>query len=186
MHRFNHPTRSIPPSHNASNAFLSILSGLFGVWLTVTPIIQQGAETFIQEIASSYDVSNGLPSNDVRSIDLSADGHIIIATNLGKSRWENGSWKRITNSNDAGQDQPTIPAKLLETIHVVPNQTAQLADGRWVVAGSDGLFIQSRDRLEPWLVADQLGRTWGTKDVRGVVVDSNSQFWFGTLAGLHV
>jgi len=184
MHRFNHPTRSIPPSHNASNAFLSILSGLFGVWLTVTPIIQQGAETFIQEIASSYDVSNGLPSNDVRSIDLSADGHIIIATNLGKSRWENGSWKRITNSNDAGQDQPTIPAKLLETIHVVPNQTAQLADGRWVVAGSDGLFIQSRDRLEPWLVADQLGRTWGTKDVRGVVVDSNSQFWFGTLAGL--
>ena len=138
----------------------------------------------MQESATFYDVSSGLPSNDVSSIDLESDGHITITTHLGKSRWENGSWKKDPISSDAGQVQPTIPDKLLGTIQVVPNQTAQLADGRWVAAGSDGLFIQSGDRLEPWPVSDQLGRTWGTRDVRGVVVDAQSQLWFGTLAGL--
>lgn len=159
-----------------------------GFWLRaallfLVPITQQGAETFFQEIASSYDVTHGLPSNDVQSIHLNENGHITITTDAGVCRWEQGLWKKI-KSAPLDRGYPHLPDQWLQTTDASAIQSEQLPDGRWVVGSSDGLLIQSGHLLEPWEVSDQLGRTWGTRDVRGVVLDADSQLWFGTLAGL--
>jgi hypothetical protein len=161
----------------------SIRLGMIPAWLCLVSVSLQGAAMFTQEIASSYDVTHGLPSNEVHSIYLNENGQMTVITDAGLCRRTGDAWEKITTElRDV--EGSSIPDKLLRTTDAQTTQSAQLADGRWVVGSSDGLLIQSGDHLEPWNVSDGLGRIWGTSDVRGVVVDEQSQLWFGTLAGL--
>ena len=146
------------------------------------PVSQSEAASFAQEVADSYNMSHGLPANQIHSIHMNNKGRISVSTDGGDVQWLEGAWEKADASSV--QTHSALPDGLLQTTDASPTQSAQLPDGRWVVGTSAGLLIQSGNRLEPWKVSDQLGRTWGTDDVRGVVVDSNDQLWFGTLAGL--
>jgi len=183
MHPIQRSFRSLFMFRRCFKILPSIRLGMIPGWLCLVSLTLQGAVMFTQEIASSYDETHGLPSNEVHSIYLNENGQMTVITDAGLCRWTDDAWEKITTEL-LGVEGSRIPDKLLRTTEAQTTQSAQLPDGRWVVGSSDGLLIQSADRLQPWVVSDGLGRIWGARDVRGVVVDEQSQLWFGTLAGL--
>jgi hypothetical protein len=64
------------------------------------------------------------------------------------------------------------------------NQIALSPEGTVLVASSAGLFRQREKSWEPIGVLDNLGRAWAVQDVLGVALDSKSQLWFATKAGV--
>lgn len=63
------------------------------------------------------------------------------------------------------------------------NQIALDPSGIIVVASADGLFRQRPDGWHKIEVADEGGRDWAVRDVRGVGFDSDGRLWFATKAG---
>jgi hypothetical protein len=57
-------------------------------------------------------------------------------------------------------------------------------DGRIAAATQSGLFEYTQGQWKKLEVYDSAGRQWAARDVRAVVYDSQSQLWFGQLAGL--
>ncbi len=138
---------------------------------------------FPQDVATCYTVENGLPSNDVRAIQLGEQGQVFARTEAGWAVFRDGSWSKC-EAPTAEMLAGTIDPKRYAAIADIVSQVALDRDGRIVAATKKGLMIQSGDGFVPLVVEDGVGRTWGTSDVRGVAVDSKGQLWFATLAGV--
>ncbi len=137
---------------------------------------------FPQEVATSYTVAEGLPSNDVLAIHLDKSGTVWAQTDKG---WAVLRGKKWTSAD--------MPAQQTLLHHVAPeklapiegkvNQAVTTPDGRIIAATDNGLLVETGKRFKPLAVEDGLGRRWGTSDTRGVAVDSRGQLWFATPAG---
>ena len=64
------------------------------------------------------------------------------------------------------------------------NQMALDPQGQLHVASEAGLFRQTQDIWEKIEVADEGGRDWGVREVRGIAFDSKGRLWIGTKAGV--
>lgn len=72
---------------------------------------------FPQEVRTFYTTSQGLPSDDVRSVAIASDGAVFAATSNGLARFDAGQWRSV-----AGQGQAV-------------EQVAAGKDAVWYVAG---------------------------------------------------
>ncbi len=129
---------------------------------------------FAQEIATSFTVADGLPSNNVISIRVGSDGVAWAETDQGWAARREKKWLPA--------DAPS-PPKLLNIGDAVVHQSAVSPTGQVIAATNQGLLQKTASGFKPLIVEDGLGRRWGTSDVRGVAFDSLGQLWFATLAG---
>jgi len=131
---------------------------------------------FPQEVSVSYTMVDGLPSDDIQSIHIAANGSVYAETGLGWAILKSDRWSRVEEPNRKS---------LGDTLSIKnANQVARRKDGSIILATQEGLFEMVSGELEPLIVNDGLGRRWGTSDVRGVAIDSNDKLWFATLAGV--
>lgn len=139
-------------------------------------------DRFPQEVATAFTVADGLPSNDVRSVDLDAKGTLWAKTEKGWAVKRGGAW-----STTDPPSMETFPGRVdpqkYTAIDATVNQAALAPDGRVVAATSKGLLIGTNAGFEPLIVDDGLGRRWATSDVRGACFDSAGRLWTATLAG---
>ena len=157
--------------------------------LAAWPLLTRGDDVpavvgrFPQEVAVSHTSSDGLPSDDVRHIVLSTDGHVLAETSEGWAIYGNDSWSACAAPSGEAVVDHIDPQRYAGIADIV-NQVAEDDDGHVVAATQKGLLIQrDDDQFEPLVVQDGQGRTWGTADVRGVCFDSLGRLWFTTRAG---
>lgn len=149
--------------------------------------------TYPQEVAFQYTVSDGLPSKEITHIEILADGRVAALTAEGLSVLADGAWAVVAPDalgqksrqalfdrarNHLNLRNPNAPGA------ISVNDVGAFDDGRLLIAASDGLKVLNPDNsllsIPPY---DQLGRRWGTDDVRAVAIHGNS-FWFAVMAGV--
>ena len=162
----------------------TLITGL--VLLTSTNILAEVPHVkiskFPQEIATRFTTAEGLPADDVTSIHLDAKGVVWAETTEGWAAYKKDKWNPANPpASLAGSALGSSSKK--SGIKGKINQVAKSSKHGTVVATNKGLFKQQRGRFIPLIVDDNLGRRWGTSDVRGVAYDSQGQLWFATLAG---
>ncbi|NOY43221.1 MAG: hypothetical protein GXP26_15480 [Planctomycetes bacterium] len=157
------------------------------VWLLLLAPTNTQAEVphveigqFPQEVATSFTSTDGLPSDEVVSIQLDSKGDVWAETKKGWAVFQDKKW---TPANSPPTRREQGSSSRLAGIKGKVNQVARSPKGEVVVATDQGLLIQKRGRFVPLVVDDNLGRRWGTSDVRGAAYDSHGQLWFATLAG---
>jgi len=148
--------------------------------LADTPHVKIGR--YPQEVATSFTVAEGLPSNDVRDIHLDSQGTVWADTSQGWAVLRRDRWRAIDPPPLATLQGYISPGRYAAVRHDV-HQVTVMSDGRIITATKAGLWIQAGASFEPLVVKDGLGGEWGTSDVRGVAVDTHGQLWFATLAG---
>ena len=154
----------------------------FSTHLAVAELPQVKIGKFPQEVASKFTTTNGLPADDTQSIHIDSQGTVWAETASGWAVYKNGEWsssKTGFSSKELKRGATASKAGLKGKI----NQQATSSDGDVVVATSKGLFVKVGNRFDQLVVDDNMGRRWGTSDVRGVAFDSKGQLWFATLAG---
>ncbi len=186
------------------------ITGLSGSKLlgqtSASPTLKVGR--FQQEVPQQF-ISTGQQSLvDCRSlfIDASnrlhvktADGYLIASFNSqGQPQWLNANFSDFPQANQVVSTEREIllatnsgvsiksdrgTYKLGLTEHQVLGVT-RAADGKIAAACRQGLFEYSQGKWTKLEVFDSLGRQWAARDVLAVTYDSNSQLWFGQLAGL--
>ena len=151
-----------------------------GLAAAEAPHVKMGR--FPQEVATSFTVADGLPSNDVRGVHLDSDGTVWANTDRGWAVLRQDRWE-ATDAPAVATLRGHVSPKRYAAIQEDVNQATLLPDGRIVAATRAGLLIQAEEDFQPLVVEDGLGRRWGTSDVRGLSVDTRGQLWFATLAG---
>ena len=124
--------------------------------------------TFDAEIATFFDKSSGLPSDDVVRVTVDARGEITAVTS-------SGAWIYSGSGKPARTISATSPAS------AIPSATAR--DGRVAEARPDGLFLRSRSGRFERLFPKTATRSWAPVDVRGVAFDSKERLWFASPQG---
>jgi hypothetical protein len=139
---------------------------------------------FPQEVARSFTASTGLPSDDVRRIEIDGKARVWAQTAEGWAVYQNGNW--TASEAPANSDFPAHPSKdqLAGLDEDSMTQVAVARDGQVVVATPQGLMQRAGAVLEALMVEDGLGRRWGASDVRGVAFDSLGRLWFASPAGV--
>ncbi len=170
---------------------MKVQQSLLGILLVVavltliaeaeSPSIKIGK--FPQDFAVCYTVEQGLPSNDVQSVCLSADGQVFAETKKGWAAYRDGKWSKC-DAPAAKTIMGHIDSARYATFAEPVNQVAEDANHQLVVATNKGLFVQNNAHFDPLVVEDGRGCRWGSSNVRSVAFDSNGQLWFSTPAGV--
>ncbi len=129
-----------------------------------TPSIRTG--TFQAQSRVFYTTENGLPSNDVTDVRISAAGEVTAVTAKGAVTLSNGKWTAAK----------AAPAK---------SSIAQAKDGRKADARPAGLFVSKGKNWERTFPTDGK-RSWAPVDVRGVAFDAKNRLWFASPQGAGV
>src|SRR5215831_5886113 len=102
-----------------------------------------------------------LPSEDVRSVSIDADGTVWAVTANGTQHRRGGTWKR-----ESGGPRPA--------------QMAVARDGRSASASSTGLYLKRGQGAWERLLPRSGKRSWAPVDVRGVAFDARGRLWFAS------
>ena len=146
---------------------------------------------FPQEIARSYTESDGIPSNDVRTIIFEAEGPVAI-TPAGAALYNGENWQALENYTlpgyqlvvQGGAYTLVESAEKANETAIEVRQTAGNIQEPAALATDQGLFLRNNaGTYEKAMVEDGLGRAWAVSDVRGVALDNEGRLWFATLAG---
>ncbi len=159
-------------------------------------------------LAARYDVSDGLPADEVLSLTAGHDGTIWVGTREGLARWSRGTIERVRDpafrtaggvydivSDESGSvwilmDDTVyqlVNGKVVRRVHVpavgsrsVGALAVDPATGVWV--GGAGLYLLPRDAPEHFEPVERFRRS----PVRALALDSEGSLWAGTDgAGLH-
>lgn len=124
--------------------------------------------SFPVEVRTFHDRSNGLPSDDVKQVNVDASGRVTALTASGAVTLQAGKWVAAAVKSDA-------PG--------AARQVARSKDGRVAEARAEGLFL--RTGAAPWqrLFPTAGSRSWAPVDVRGVAFDSQDRLWFASPQG---
>lgn len=123
-----------------------------------TPPVRIGA--FAAESRTFYTAAGGLPSDDLRSVQLDPAGAPTVITASGAATFVNGVWK---------------PA-------AVPPPAPRLnAEAR-----PDGLYVKTESGLWERQFPRSGARSWAPVDVRGVAYDTRGRLWFASPQGAGV
>ncbi len=167
------------------------LEGLVGFSLMIDLVtLAAGAEStstkigkFPQEYAQCYTIEQGLPSNDVLSVCLDAQGRIFAQTQKGWAVWSDRKWSKC-DAPAANALVDNVDSSNYASFPEPVNQVAKGPKDRLVIATNKGLLERKKACFQPLVVEDGRGCRWGCSDVRGVIFDSKGQLWFSTPAGI--
>lgn len=149
--------------------------------------------TFLQETARSFFEQDGLPSEDVAEIHLSAEGPIAL-TDEGAVHYTGTGWEPVEDQ-EARKYCVISEAGVYRVVECLGDGSGEdgilvrqvaFQEGTAVAAATDeGLFVRNEDGIcERVAPADGEGRHWAEEDVRGVTVDATGRLWFATRAGV--
>ncbi|MEZ6115979.1 MAG: hypothetical protein R3C28_05330 [Pirellulaceae bacterium] len=108
----------------------------------------------------------------------------IVSTAAGMMVQSDQAWYVLDNQAWRISESPKVASAGLADSYAV-RQIAIRKDGRRAAATDRGVFEQLPGTA--WVkltIADDLGRTWATSDVRGVTYDSHGDLWIASLAGV--
>jgi hypothetical protein len=130
--------------------------------------VRAGAQPYAAEVRTVE-----LPSEDVRSVSIDADGTVWAVTPEGMQHRRGGTWKRESRTPPLVQQGPPEGDV---------RQTAA-RDGRIAVASSSGFYVNSANGWER-LLPRSGKRSWAPVDVRGVAFDARGRLWFASPQGV--
>jgi hypothetical protein len=116
-----------------------------------------------------------LPSEDVRSVSIDAEGTVWAVTANGTQRWRGGAWKREGGTPPLVQQGPPEGDV---------RQVASAHDGRTAAASSTGLYLKRARGAWERLLPRSGKRSWAPVDVRGVAFDARDKLWFASPQGV--
>ena len=137
---------------------------------------------FPQEVATTYTIADGLPSDNVNAVYLDNAATVWAHTDRGWASLQGAKWSK-SDPPDTTRLRGYFAPEEHAAVESEVRQVARTIEGKLVIATKNGLMIRTDDGMKPLIVEDGLGRLWGTSDVRGVAADSLGQLWFATLAG---
>jgi hypothetical protein len=135
---------------------------------TVATPVRVGAHPV--ETREVHDRAAGLPSDDVRYVELDAAGRPVAITSAGTVTRDSGRWTRTA----------ATPPALAPDVR----QAATAADRRTAEARASGLFARSAGG--PWeRLFPRAGKhAWSMADARGVAFDTAGRLWFASPQGV--
>ncbi|MBS1912085.1 MAG: hypothetical protein JST22_08875 [Bacteroidetes bacterium] len=156
-------TQTVPFTSNSISALAGDSKG--GLWF--------GSRYFgVAEMADQQwhlftDANDVLPSTTVRGMLADYNGRIWVATSLGLSVHDNGTWTSYTAANSPLQ---------------IPVTCVALDSSGTVWVGTDGLGVKSFGDGN-WLGFDQLHNKLPFDNITAVAVDKSNRVWVGTEHG---
>jgi len=152
---------------------------------------------FRQEASRAYRVSDGIPSDDVRSVAITTSGDVYAGTAQGLARFSAGKWATIASEGEAveqvaapGDDVWYISAGKLVHLHgpsftLPPVKVNQITAGAKPLLATDaGLFILGGKKFA---VDSDLARLLGSqKALRQVAVATDGRIAVAAMAGLFL
>ncbi|QOD90518.1 response regulator [Lysobacter sp. CW239] len=154
-----------------------VLTGLLAVFLAAFPTCP-AAPARVPEIPSlrHIDVAAGLPSSNINSLKLDADGYLWLATTDGLARYDGVGmqvWRHVPG------DPASLPVNYLTVVHVDPQNRIWVApEGRGLSVLDPGRqgFRHYRQATHPQIGSDDV---WAIASHQGAL-------WFGSFGGgLH-
>ena len=165
--------------------------------VSTTRIIGVRVGVFPEEVSRSYSVVEGLPSNDVRSIAVTASGDVYAGTARGLARFAAGKWTTVTAEGEAveqvaaaGDDVWFISDRKLVHLHgasvsLPPVKVSQIvAGGKPLLATDAGLYVLPGKKLVLDFGLARLLKS--EKDVRQVAVAADGRVAVAAMAGLFL
>lgn len=145
---------------------------------------------FPQEVSVKYTDANGLPSNDVRTVELGSDGKLRAFTAKGTAVFADGAWA-VEKDAAVRPVSEVLREKLGSSVEVsgkvTPlrvNQVSAFGANPIAAATQDGLLLVENGQPK-WLeVLDDEDRLWTARNVLAVTFDPAGNLWFGSKAGV--
>ena len=161
----------------------------------------QEVGSFPQEVRTFYTTSQGLPSDEVRSVAIASDDAVYAATAQGLARFDNGQWRsvaeqgRLVEHVAAGSDAVwyVAGAALMKWSAAKSAQVAPLprvkvnsiaAGSQPFVASDQGLYVVAAGRLALDSALQSL--LGASKAVRQVAIAKDGRLAVAAGAGLYV
>jgi hypothetical protein len=152
---------------------------------------------FPEEVRTVYAAQDGVPSNDVLSVAVTASGDVYAATARGLARLAGGNWSTVAADGVAveqvaasGDDVWFTSAGKLVDLHgasfiLPPEKVVQLvAGGKPLLATDAGLYVLNQKKL---VLDTGLARLLGSEGtVRQVAVATDGRIAVAALAGLFL
>ena len=152
---------------------------------------------FPEEVSRAYTAKDGVPSNDVRSIAVTASGDVYAGTARGLARFSAGKWTTVAAEGEAveqvaarGDDVWFISAGKLVHLHgasfsLPPVKVNQMTAGEKPFLATDaGLYILNGKKF---VLDSRLARLLGSeKAVRQVAVAADGRIAVAAMAGLFL
>lgn len=128
------------------------------IFFTLTSLLASTAE-----IRTLHTTSEGLPSNDIRDVQL-LNGQVTAVTASGSALFNNGKWT-------------ATEARAVNNKTLVKSRNGRTAEAR-----KDGLYIDNRGPI----YASDGARNWALTDIRAITFDSKDRLWFASPQGVGV
>jgi hypothetical protein len=152
---------------------------------------------FPEEVRTVYAAQDGVPSNDVRSVAVTAAGDVYAGTARGLARYAGGKWATVAADGEAveqvtasGDDVWSISAGKLVALHgasflLPPAKVNQMvAGGKPLLATDAGLYVLGTKKF---VLDAGLARLLGSeKAVRQVAVSTDGRIAVAALVGLFL
>ena len=168
----------------------SLVAGMMGLSCAVVSGAEPGlvfpieVGAFEQQTHTRYTTDQGLPSNDVQSVEMDSTGRPMAITGEGAARFDGDTWVAVAY-------EPTTPAALdagkYEDLHAFVGGEVDIrgvvAHGvESAVAADSGLYFwdgQTWSVLKP----REGSIRWAPVDVRAVQYDAEGRLWFASPQG---
>ena len=137
-----------------------------------------------QEARTVYSQSDGLASNDVRSVVVADDGTVFARTPRGDSEFKNGQWSDAPNASAIFTMRGNVPLEIRDLIAMddAVLSTANGPRGQTAVGTKWGLFVKDKKGARQVFPQDG-NRRWAPSNVR-VAFDGLGRLWFASAQGV--
>ena len=149
---------------------LSLLAAVSLILSAAVPGAQSQSSTLAQYAQKSYQMEQGMPQDEVRSIAQTPDGYLWFATRDGLARFDGVHFTVFNKENTEGIGHDMFGALLVDR------------HGRlWLATGS-GLSCYEAGKFRRYTVPDGLP----DDAIHSLLEDRNGNIWVGTWSGLAV
>lgn len=142
---------------------------------------------FEQQVHRAFTSGDGLPSNDVHDIAISAEGTVYAKTARGIARFADGRWTAVTgNVLFPGKAKETTETRAAIEKAIGPRETIRSVvsyNDEFAVAAENGLYIGDG---KSWTMAlPRHGSVrWAPVEVAAVEYDTEGRLWFACPQGV--
>lgn len=140
--------------------------------------------SYRQESRVEYTTANGLPSNDVRSVQINTSGRVVAITEKGAAVWTGDRWSIESTGTLIAAKKDAALARLIPNAASVRHQVTA-SDGRIAVAAESGLYLKVNGTWQT-LTPQDGRRSWSLRDARAVAFDAKGRLWAASPQGASV
>lgn len=128
----------------------------------------KSSDKFLQEVATVFTPSDGLPEGIYINISKDNNGNIIANSEMGQYHFKNGEWGKVKNKSNA------VPKNNSEVIY----------NGNKYFATKNGLFIKNNNDELIEIFPNDEKYSWKLSNVTVLKVDERNRLWFGSDEGV--